>query len=335
MSSSLKKRMLTAGNSFTSMSDPEERKRDDRWVRSLRGPKMAVDPFRPYHTLIERERTPGGGAEEVITLFLTNRECGFTCLMCDLWKFTTDATVPAGAIPEQIQWALERLPPAKHIKLYNSANFFDPRAVPPEDYPRIAELLYPFETVIVENHPLLTGENVTRFARLLRPRLQVAMGLETIQPDMLQRLGKKLEPDDYRRAVGWLSEHGIGTRTFILLKPPFVTEKEGIEWALSSLEYAFGAGSDCCTVIPVRSGNGAMDLLEREGAYSPPKLSSLEEVQSRGIGMGLGDVYADTWDLRLFSDCSKCFESRKERMERMNLEQAILPLIECTCQLKQ
>ena len=48
---------------------------------------------------------------------------------------------------------------AKHLKLYNSGSFFDGRAIPEEDYPRIASLVSHFETVIVESHPKLIGEN--------------------------------------------------------------------------------------------------------------------------------------------------------------------------------
>ena len=33
---------------------------------------------------------PTGGCVDVATLFLTNRECPFRCLMCDLWKNTLE-----------------------------------------------------------------------------------------------------------------------------------------------------------------------------------------------------------------------------------------------------
>ena len=317
------------------MNNPGMRTFDDQWIRNQRGNKNRVDPYRPCHHVVERERTSAGIVEDVITLFLTNRECGYTCLMCDLWKNTTDTTVPHGAIPKQIEWALQRLPAARHIKLYNSGSFFDPRAIPPSDYGRIAELLQSFETVVVENHPRLTGERVFQFARMLRPRLQVAMGLETIDPDVLMRLNKKMTPDDFWKSVGILKEHGISSRAFILLKPPFTEEEAGKQWAKASLEYAFDAGSECCTVIPTRAGNGAMDLLQEEGHFTPPLLSSLEEVHAYGISMGRGNVFADTWDLKLFSSCDLCFEQRKQRLEQMNLEQVVLPFKDFACNIKQ
>jgi len=217
------------------MSDYKDLQIDDQWIRKQRGTKNQVDLFRPCHFLIEKERTLSGSIEDIITIFLTNRECSFSCLMCDLWKNTTDRTVPDGAIPTQIEWALQQLPPARHIKLYNSASFFDPGAIPPADYSRIAELVKPFDTVIVENHPLLTGERCLQFARMIRPQLQVAMGLETIHSGVLHRLNKKMKPEDFRNATHFLKENGISSRTFILLRPPFLSEAEGVHWAKESM----------------------------------------------------------------------------------------------------
>ncbi len=314
------------------MSNPKDLQIDDQWIRKQRGIKNRVDPFRPIHFMIEKERTLSGTIEDVITIFLTNKECRFNCLMCDLWKNTTDRPVPPGAIPTQIEWALEQLPAARHIKLYNSANFFDPGAIPPADYPRIAALVNSFETVIVENHPLLTGERCLEFSRLIRPALQVAMGLETVHPEVLLKLNKKMNSEDFRRSVKFLKQHGISSRAFILLRPPFLTEEEGIHWANESLTYAFESGTDSCVVIPTRAGNGAMEYLQQNGLFTPPLVKSLEEVHAYGIGLGAGPVFADTWDLEQFSNCDQCFEKRKERIEQLNLFQSTLPPVTCSCE---
>jgi radical SAM enzyme (TIGR01210 family) len=290
-----------------------------------------VDPFKPYHYLIEKERTLSGAIEDFITVFLTNRECRYSCLMCDLWKNTTDRAVPPGAIPAQIQWALDQLPSAKHIKLYNSANFFDPGAIPPADYREIADLVSPFETLVVENHPLLTGRRCLEFADLISPRLQVAMGLETIHPEVLRKLNKKMNAEDFAKSAVLLKAQGISPRAFILLRPPFLSEKEGIHWAKRSISFAFESGVDCCTVIPTRAGNGAMEQLQQKGLFSPPQLHSLEEVLEYGIGLGAGPVFADTWDLQQFSTCHTCFDKRKNRLEHLNLHQDILPSVRCSC----
>ena len=135
----------------------------DADVTAARGLKNPVDVYRPYHMLTEQEFTAGGTVEDVATIFLSNKECPFRCIMCDLWKNTTDQRVPPGAVPEQIRIALDELPTAQHIKLYNSGNFFDTQAIPAEDLPNIAKLVRGFRTVIVENHPRLCSDRVPAF----------------------------------------------------------------------------------------------------------------------------------------------------------------------------
>jgi archaeosine synthase beta-subunit len=304
---------------------------NDRWIVSNRGRKNSVDPKKPYAWLIEKERTASGKIEDTAIIFLTNSECPFHCLMCDLWKNTTDGPVPVGAIPDQIKWALSELPDVRHLKLYNSGSFFDGRAIPEDDYQKIASLVKDFDTVIVESHPKLINNKCLVFRDMLKPELQVAMGLETANQEILSKLNKQMTLDDFATASGFLSKYGILSRAFILLRPPFLSESKGIYWAERSIDFAFGAGVECCTVIPVRSGNGAMDLLQGMGRFTPPDIYSLEKVLEYGIGLNVGRVFADTWDLRLFSKCEKCIDQRINQLVTMNLNQEIVSRVACTC----
>jgi radical SAM enzyme (TIGR01210 family) len=304
---------------------------DDRQILALRPAKNAVDPARPYAWLVEPERTRPGRVEDTAAVFLTNRECPFRCLMCDLWKNTTDERVPAGAIPGQIEYALTRMKPARHIKLYNSGNFFDAQAIPPEDWPRIAQILEPFETVIVESHPRLIGPRSLALRDLLRGELQVAMGLETAHAEVLAWLNKRMTLADFETAARFLSGYGIPVRAFILLRPPFLSEEEGVHWAKASISFAFGVGVECCIIIPTRGGNGAMEQLEREGHFSPPCLESLEEVLDHGVGLGQGRVFADLWDVERLCRCERCGPARARRLHTMNLTQQSLPPVDCSC----
>jgi radical SAM enzyme (TIGR01210 family) len=266
-----------------------------------------------------------------------------------LWKNTTDKRVPVGAIPRQIEYALARLPSARHVKLYNSGNFFDIQAIPPADYVAIAERVAHFQTVIVENHPKLCGTACVDFRDLLvdfakrqaacgdrsaaktAPRLEIALGLETVNPDVLPRLNKQMTLDDFKKATAFLASHEIAMRAFVLLKPPFMSEGECVDWALRSIEFAFDCGVRACSVIPTRSGNGVLELLERDGRFSPPRLASLENTLARGIALGRGRVFVDLWDVERLYTCPVCGPARRVRLQEMNLTQAILPAIKCPC----
>jgi radical SAM enzyme (TIGR01210 family) len=313
------------------MSKDHEGIMNSSWIVSQRGKRNAVDPLRPYAWLVEKERTALGKIEDMATIFLTNKECSFTCLMCDLWKNTTEVSVPTGSISAQIEWALSQMPEAKHLKLYNSGSFFDERAIAERDYQRIASLIEHFETVIVEAHPNLINEKCLRFRDLLKPELEVAVGLETAHPEVLHKLNKQMTLEDFSKGVEYLLDQNIRSRAFILLRPPFMSETEGIYWAKRSLDLAFETGVDCCTIIPVRPGNGAMDLLMKSGDFKVPAIRSLETVLDYGISLGKGRVFADVWDLKLFSTCGFCLDKRTERLIKMNLQQKQMPKISCSC----
>ena len=313
------------------MSNKKEKLLNSSWIVSNRPERNQVDPYKPYGWLVEKERSTSGEILDTGIIFLSNKECSFRCLMCDLWKNTMEASVPVGAIPEQIKWALEQMPEAKQVKLYNSGSFFDQKSIPVKDYKEIASLVSGFETVVVEAHPKLINEQCLEFRDMLGPQLEVAIGLETVHPDVLRKLNKQMDVDDFVQAVKFLNQHQIRSRAFILLRPPFMSEEEGVYWAKKSLDLAFEAGVDSCTLIPVRPGNGAMDILMNQGDFEKPTLDSLEEVLAYGISLGAGRVFADTWDLEQFSDCPKCLDQRSNRLTNINHSQSLVPKVICTC----
>jgi radical SAM enzyme (TIGR01210 family) len=305
---------------------------DNRAIVQLRSKKNKVNPFIPYHFLHEEEPGLSGKIETVNTIFLTGKECAFKCLMCDLWKNTLDETAPLGAIVKQIDYALEQLPQADAIKLYNNGNFFDTKAISPKEYPAIISRVSGYKRVVVENHPKLCNKCCIEFNEMLDAKLEVAMGLETIHPDVLPRLNKQLAPEDFKNATKFLNQHNIDVRAFILLNAPYITDaSESVAWTLKSIQFAFECGAVRCSVIPVRPGNGVMDILWKENFYTPPTLAMLEEVFEKALLLKQGQVFIDTWDIGFLSKCSVCFEARKFRLEKMNLIQKILPQIECVC----
>src|SRR5580698_6674305 len=232
-----------------------------RWILDQRPSRNVLDPWRPYAFVAETEPGPDGQAVEVATIFLTNRECPWRCVMCDLWKNTLNYEVPPGSIPRQIAYALERLPPARHVKLYNSGSLFDVQAIPREDYAAIAELVGDFERTIVECHPALVGPRCFEFRNLLPYTLEVAMGLETAHPEVLKRLNKRMTLDLFAASAKSLRVQGIDLRAFILVQPPFMKPDESLHWAQRSLDFAFDCGATAASLIPARGGNGAMETL--------------------------------------------------------------------------
>ena len=301
----------------------------DRWILERRPERHRLDPSRPYAALVEDEASDVGTVVPVATIFLTNRECPWRCLMCDLWKNTLAEPAPPGAIVAQIRAALASLPEARQVKLYNAGSFFDSHAIRPEEDEEIAALLRPFERVIVESHPALVGERCLTLSDRLEGRLEVALGLETIHPEVLPRLNKRMSLDDFRRAATFLQQFRIALRVFILVGLPWVPEEEALDWACRSIHFAFGCGATAVSLIPTRAGNGALDALAESGEFEQPGLASLESALDFGIQLGRGRVFADLWDLGRFSRCAACLPARAARLRESNLRQTVRPRVVC------
>jgi archaeosine synthase beta-subunit len=316
---------------------PAERRARTQWILEQRPARHSVDPFQAHAFEVETERTERGDLARVATLFLTNRECPFRCLMCDLWRNTLETEVPEGAIVLQIDRALQALErnaagAAHQIKLYNSGSFFDPGAIPPADYPAIAERVARYERVIVECHPAFVGARCLPFRDLLPGTLEIAMGLETVHPEILPQLNKQMTLEQFSRAAQFIRQNGMALRAFVMVKPPFMDESAAVEWAVRSAQFALDCGATAVSLIPTRLGNGALDVLSISGSFSPPRLSTFERAVDATLAQaaGRGRIFADTWDLEKFSRCPACFPARRERLVGINLEQTARPSVHCT-----
>ena len=324
------------GDAATASADTtgiEHSRRDaSTWIRSLRGPKIEPDPTRPIAHFREEERRLDGSSAVVFQVLLAGSECPFTCVFCDLWRRTLDGPTPPGAIPRQLAIALREtgpLPATCGAKLYNASNFFDPRAVPPDDDTPIASLLQPFDRVTVECHPRLVGRRCLEFADRICGRLEVAMGLEAADAAALARLNKGMTLDDFDAAAARLTSAGIGLRAFVLLPAPFVPAARGVESALDAVRHAVDRGARHVTLIPSRDGNGAMDELRERGLWTPPGPDSIEAAAEGCARISGAVVTVDLWDIDRCLPCRRCRPARVARLRRFNLSGSPGPLVRC------
>lgn len=293
--------------------------------------RNAVSADRAYNVIVEQEPSGGGRTATATTVFLTASECPVGCSMCDLWQNTLTTATPTGAIARQIRHATEdssvwnetgTSSGGKWIKLYNSGNFFDPRSVPPSDYKEIATLCEPYSRVIVENHPKIGSQRMERFASLLSGKLEVAVGLETVQPRWLDRIGKKMTRDDFDNFASRLQTAAIDLRVFLIFGVPGCSLAESARWARLSARHAAWAGARHISVIPARRGHGWGG---RSTDLQVPTIQSLVDLQGDAL-RDVGDqcvVTVDVWDADALAVTRSDRESLADVRE-VNLRQRVV-----------
>lgn len=258
--------------------------------------KVSVD--QPYAVVHEPEPDGRGGIVDTTTVFLTASECPIGCNMCDLWQNTLPHPTPSGAITAQLDVAMNdpETTQSSWIKLYNSGNFFDAQSIPVADYPSIAQVCNRFERVVVENHPAIGASRLQNFQDLLETQLEVAVGLETVQPRCLDRLRKRMSRDDFTRYAFMLNDRQIDLRVFLIVGMPGQSVAEAFRWTRLSVRHAVMCGARHISLIPPRVGNGWNGMSD---ALPRPSVAQLLEIQlaAQQDAAGWAAVTVDAWDV--------------------------------------
>jgi len=296
----------------------------------------------PYSIIRELEPNGTHGLADVLTVFLTAATCPIGCHMCDLHRFTLPGPIEEGMIPRQIRHAIrfgtesERqdhgtagATTSSWIKLYNSGNFFDGNSIPTKDHAKIATLVSGFDRVVVENHPKFGKHRMGTFRQAIEGRLEVAVGLETVQPRWLSRMGKQMSRDTFDSFAKRLREFDIDLRVFLIVGVPGSSVTEALRWAKLSIRHAILKGARHISLIPARRGHG-WGTFQQE----LPGISALhmEELQRSAIESHSNScvITVDLWDLvpedragegvaGKSSDLSKDENSTQKSLERIEL----------------
>jgi radical SAM enzyme (TIGR01210 family) len=170
----------------------------------------------------------------------------------------------------------------KIVKLFTSGSFLDQDEVPIDVRDAILSELKGMPKVIVESRPeYVTSEICDDIART-NEHVEVAIGLETSSDRIRNNcVNKGFSFGDFVRASETAIAHDFGVKAYLLLKPPFMTEREALEDALQSVRdaapYADTISLNLCNV---QKGT-LVEALWKKGLYRPPWLWTAVEVLKR------------------------------------------------------
>ncbi|MGA7924282.1 MAG: archaeosine biosynthesis radical SAM protein RaSEA [Thermoplasmata archaeon] len=230
-----------------------------------------------------------GDLVSAFVLILRTRGCYWAdlkgCSMCGYAKDTLGRSATPSELAEQLEHALRAYRDEPYVKIYTSGSFLDDREVDPESRERIVRAFGGrSRRLLVETLPEFVNEATLGPLRdVYSGQLEVALGLESTQPDVLQRLvNKGSPPQEYLAAAERLRSLGVSPKAYLLLKPPYLTEREAFQDVVRSVRLAAPL-FDTISINPVHIQNGTVvEHLYRRRRYRPPWLWSLVEALKEG-----------------------------------------------------
>lgn len=231
-----------------------------------------------------------GEVRDSLTVILRTGGCSWNrCRMCSYRHERYGAVSPdelERRLIGQIGWVMHEFAPESYdlVKIFTSGSFFDETEVPPGVVVAAAEA-FRGKVVIAETRPqYVDAERLAAFREALddgtdRSALYVAMGLETSNDFIREKcIDKGFSFADFREAARTAKRAGAGVKTYLLMKPPFLTEREAIDDMVSSIRDAAPLSDlismNLCTVQSATE----VEYFWKRRAYRPPYLWSALEV---------------------------------------------------------
>ncbi|MGQ0797043.1 MAG: archaeosine biosynthesis radical SAM protein RaSEA [Methanobacteriota archaeon] len=253
-------------------------------VKAERRPKD-FDPRAYISTWSEKDLLHAKVVDAWVIIFRTRGCYWARASGCSMCGYVNDVAqeVSTDQLLHQLDKVLTRHAGQPLVKVYTSGNFFDDHEVAPDARERIlAELGDRCDKVIVETLAHLLRRDQLEHALGFVDELEVALGLESTDERVLRHsVNKVWGLKEHARAAD--VAHGLGAtvKSYLLVKPPFLTEREAIEDAVRSGHDA-DPYSDTISFNPVNvQSHTVVDRLFRRGEYRPPWLWSIVEVLER------------------------------------------------------
>jgi radical SAM enzyme (TIGR01210 family) len=284
-----------------------------------------------------------GDTTDAFVMILRTRGCnwaqGSGCSMCGYINDTAGHGVKQHELLHQFGEAMKKYSNERIVKIFTSGSFIDDEEVPGEvQHAILSELALKTEKIIFETRPqFVTREHLYALPGL--EKIEVAIGLESATDFVLEHsVNKGFTVADYEAAARLLNEEKIPIKTYLLIKPPFLTEREAIEDAVYSARFA-SSYSGTLSFNPVNvQRHTIVERLWRNGEYRSPWLWSVVDVLKQT---------SQLTDVRLMSsptgggtkrgahNCGQCDKEILRAIEGFSLSQDVSELWDLDCECKE
>jgi radical SAM enzyme (TIGR01210 family) len=304
------------------------------------------DPNAPSRVWSEEE-VIDGETHEALTVILRTRGCTWAikggCSMCGYINDSFVKKITADHLVNQFDEALSQFGDHTVIKLYTSGSFLDDTEVHEDAQRRILDMVpdqvVRFQTEAQAHH--VTEAKMDDLRHRLPDGCQFALGIgmEASTPEVLEySVNNEFDVADYENAARVAEDYEALLKCYVLVKPPFLTEREAIEEAVATGRRITGTPAlEALSFNPISvHKNTLVERLWQDGDYSPPWLWSVAEVLQRVSEFADTQIHSDVvagGKPRGAHNCGECDDDvlRAIDAHKKTGDPAVFDRVECGC----
>jgi radical SAM enzyme (TIGR01210 family) len=286
-----------------------------------------------------------GNVTDAYVLILRTRGCSWAlasgCTMCGYFNDSIGVPVSDSDLIMQFDKAMERYNGEPIVKLFTSGSFLDPHEIPdPVRTHILTTLRQHAEKISVESRPEYINNTVlSEIGSLVQPKtFEVGIGLESSN-DLLRThaINKGFTFSAYKAAAKRLKQQYFGVKTYVLMKPPFITEKEALDDCIKTARDI----KPFATMISLNPTNvqrqTVVEYLWKRDQYRPAWLWSVVEFLKQSNKTTDMPVKCDVvggGSVRGAHNCGGCDRAVLDAIAQFSLSQNIAAFdnLECSCQ---
>ena len=279
-------RLLGQGDKGLRIHDLVKAPANTPWAKAKQQSWDASEPATVYTT---PEVLADGTPCSAVTVILRTKGCHWWwssgCTFCGYFNDTRDDVTNEDL---HAQWAaakekFDNFNDQAMVKVYTSGSLLEDREIPVEFQETVLRDCADLgKELIVESRCEQLTEEKLSWATSINPSFTVAIGLEAYDDEVLRfHVNKGFSTASWDRAVANLQAFNLRIKTYLMFKPPFMSEADALDHCVAWIE-AVAERSDEISVNPMNIQRGTViDRLHRHNEYRPPWLWSLVEMIQR------------------------------------------------------
>lgn len=283
---------------------------------------------------------------DAYVMILRTRGCSWAivsgCTMCGYFNDSMFSEVTGDDLLAQFEIAMQGYKQEKIVKLFTSGSFLDPSEVPQATQQKIlSRLAEQAEKISVESRPeYITEKHLTDIHKtVLSKEFEIGVGLETSNDLVRQKAINKGFPfQSYIKATRLLRKHQMKVKSYVLMKPPFLTEKESLDDCIRTAKET-KKYTDSISLNPTNiQRHTVVEYLWKRDQYRPPWLWSIVEFLQQSKSITDAFVKCDVvggGSMRGPHNCGACDQKVLRAIEEFSLTQKKDVFKDLTCSCKE